>query len=92
MDGLEPGPATAELVLYFRQGCHLCETLASLLYRGWPEQFERLCWCDVDSRSKWRERYGLRVPVLTEKECVISELVPDVQQLKDYFGAPANPL
>lgn len=53
-----------ELVLYGRPGCHLCEEAL--------EEVEPLCRAyrvalrveDVDADPAWRERYGLRIPVL----------------------------
>lgn len=80
------------LRLYYRDGCHLCEALGSLLYRGWPQVFARVEWCDVDSRAEWREQYGHRIPVLDENGHVISELLPDAQVLQERYGPPANPL
>ena len=80
------------LRLFYRDGCHLCETLASMLYRGWPQIFGQIEWCDVDSREDWRERYGQRIPVLDKNGFVISELVPELQVLQEHFGPPAIPL
>ncbi|MDJ0739004.1 MAG: glutaredoxin family protein [Gammaproteobacteria bacterium] len=84
-----PDPA---LVLYYRDGCHLCEELASVLHRGWPTQTDGLDWRNVDSRDDWRRLYGLRVPVLMVGDAVICELQADPQRLKHYFGDPINPL
>lgn len=80
------------LRLFYRNGCHLCETLASMLYRGWPQIFEAIEWCDVDSRDDWRERYGQRIPVLDRNGSVVSELEPKSKVLQEYFGPPAIPL
>ena len=82
----------APLTLYYRNGCHLCEELASVLYRGWPEQAEMIEWRDVDSSADWRKRYGARVPVLMRGEHLICELRADPDGLADYFGKPVNPL
>ncbi|MGI9223749.1 MAG: glutaredoxin family protein [Woeseiaceae bacterium] len=49
--------------VYSRQGCHLCEVLIEELMplvRGTA----RIVVHDVDSRPKWREQYGDRVPVV----------------------------
>ena len=80
------------LTLYYRNGCHLCEELASLLFRGWPELTEAIEWRDVDSSSDWRSRFGARVPVLMRGEQLICELQADAIHLQDYFGEPINPL
>lgn len=53
----------AQLTVYSRHGCHLCELLVEELLplaRG-RAQVEVV---DVDTRDDWRERYGLRVPVV----------------------------
>lgn len=83
---------TEPLVLYYRDGCHLCEELASLLHRGWPRVVEDLQWADIDSRPEWRELYGLRIPVLARGDQVLCELQPDTRCLKENFGPPDNPV
>lgn len=80
------------LTLYYRNGCHLCEELVSLLFRGWPEQTQSIEWCDVDSSADWCDRYGARVPVLMRGGQLICELSADPKRLSDYFGKPLNPL
>lgn len=53
----------AEVVVYSRRGCHLCEVLIEELLplcRGRAEVVVR----DVDTRAGWRERYGDDVPVV----------------------------
>ncbi len=52
-----------EIVVYSRQGCHLCEVML--------EQLVPLCRgkasvivCDVDTNPDWENLYGLEVPVL----------------------------
>jgi len=82
----------AQLLLYYREGCHLCEELASLLFRGWPQLAEGMQWRDVDSHPQWAENYGLRVPVLLEGGRLVVELVADRDALQQHFGAPDNPL
>jgi hypothetical protein len=82
----------ARLVFYYRDGCHLCEELASLLHRGWPQVVDRLAWIDVDSSPESRELYGLRVPVLEMDGRVLCDLAPDPQCLREHFGTPVNPV
>jgi len=84
----EPGP----LIFYYRNGCHLCEELASMIHRGWPAVMQELQWADVDTRSDWRERYGLRIPVLARGEQVLCELAPDAGCLQEHFGPPNIPV
>ena len=80
------------LLFYYRDGCHLCEELASLLHRGWPQVFSQLHWRDVDRSSQWREIYGLRVPVLSRGTQVLCELKPDPACLREHFGPPDIPV
>ena len=52
-----------ELLVYSRQGCHLCEVLIEellVLVRGRA----KVCVLDIDSRDDWRQSYDARVPVL----------------------------
>jgi hypothetical protein len=53
----------AEIVVYSRRGCHLCELLLEELdplVRGRARIVVR----DVDERAQWRDEYGLQVPVV----------------------------
>jgi hypothetical protein len=79
-------------VFYYRNGCHLCEEMAALLFRGWPEQAEAMVWRDVDQRAEWREDYGDLVPVLTQGGETICALQPDPGRIAQYFGEMANPV
>ena len=52
------------LVLYGREGCHLCEDMAAALDEFKASlQFDYVV-VDVDSGASLAERYGLLVPVL----------------------------
>jgi hypothetical protein len=82
----------SRLVFYYRDGCHLCEELASLLHRGWPMILDKLEWVDVDRSPAARESYGLRIPVLEQGGRVLCELKPDPQCLREHFGPPVNPV
>jgi hypothetical protein len=55
-----------ELVLYGRPACHLCEEMADDIEQALRGTGYQLRIEDVDTRPDWRERYGLRVPVLTD--------------------------
>ena len=80
------------LRLFYRNGCHLCEEMVSLIHRGWPDVMAGLEFVDVDSRADWRDRFGSRVPVLERDGVVLCELIPDSRCLQDHFGAPVNPI
>lgn len=53
----------AEIIVYSRRGCHLCEVLLAELepmVRGRA----RISVRDVDHEPEWRSTYGERVPVV----------------------------
>ena len=55
--------AEAEIIVYSRRGCHLCEVLLAELepmVRGRARVSVR----DVDHDPEWRSTYGERVPVV----------------------------
>jgi hypothetical protein len=83
---------TVGAVLYYRNGCHLCEEMAAVLFRGWPDHANVMVWCDVDTRSEWCAEYGESVPVLTLGDEVVCALRPDIDRITQYFGAMTNPL
>jgi hypothetical protein len=82
----------SRIVFYYRDGCHLCEELVSLLHRGWPQLVDGLEWVDVDRDSALRERFGLRIPVLERDGVLLCELRPDPECLQEHFGPPVNPV
>ena len=79
-------------VFYYRDGCHLCEELAAVLFRGWPAQASAMEWRNVDERPDWRAAYGDQVPVLMLEGQIICTLRPDAGQIAQYFGEMANPV
>ena len=85
-------PDGASPVFYYRNGCHLCEELAAILFRGWPEYAGAMEWRDVDQRSDWRDEFGEKVPVLTLDGKIICALQPDLSRISQYFGEMANPV
>ena len=64
------------MVLYRRQGCHLCEELEHQLRRIRGSWSLSLTEVDVDSDPELRTRYGDRVPVLE---------APDGEEICQYF-------
>jgi len=79
-------------LFYYRNGCHLCEELAAVLFRGWPDRAETMEWRDVDQRPEWRDAYGEQVPVLIQDGETICALQPDLGRIAQYFGEMANPV
>ena len=56
--------ARGPLVLYVREGCHLCDVFLIELSIELGGQTAGLSIQDVDADAGLAERYGLRVPVL----------------------------
>ena len=68
--GPVPGPA---LVLYVREGCHLCDDFLVALAQDLGAAAEGLAVRDVDTDPDLALRYGTRVPVLAAAGSVICE-------------------
>ncbi|MFM7646553.1 MAG: glutaredoxin family protein [Cyanobium sp.] len=66
----------AELLLYTRQGCCLCEGLAEKLLALQPPPRLRLI--DVDSDPALQGRFGLEVPLLAQSLPAGERLLPRV--------------
>ncbi|MFD1716454.1 glutaredoxin family protein [Georgenia deserti] len=58
-------PSEVRVVLYGRDGCHLCDRARATLERVRAETGESYVEIDVDSDDDLRERYGELVPVVT---------------------------
>jgi hypothetical protein len=69
-------------LLLTRPECHLCEEFREALREAQPEVAARTDVVDVDSRDDWRQRFGLRIPVLIDANgAVVSEGVFDPGKL-----------
>ena len=64
---------TGDLVLYVRQGCHLCDEFLLELSLDFPQAVERLRTADVDADPALATTYGLRVPVLAVAGAAVCE-------------------
>ena len=73
---------TAGLVLYVREGCHLCEQFLMDLSLELGPAVDRLVIVDVDVDPDLAILYGLRVPVLTVDADVLCEGVLDADRLR----------
>jgi hypothetical protein len=82
----------ARIQLYYREGCHLCEEMAAVLYRGWSQLLDDVEWIDVDCDPALIERYGQQIPVLLVDGREISRFRADIERLTAVFGQPANPV
>jgi hypothetical protein len=55
-----------KLLLLGRPGCHLCEQMLEELFTAFPGLVGQVGEAGVDSRDDWRQRYGLKIPVLLD--------------------------
>ena len=76
----------AGLVLYVRQGCHLCDQFLLELALEFGPAIECLSVHDVDQDTDLAVRFGLRVPVLELGGQVICEGVYDGPGVRRALG------
>jgi hypothetical protein len=74
------------LVLYVREGCHLCEQFLVELSVDIGPGVERLRVLDVDRDADLAVRFGLRVPVLELDGDVLCEAVYDGPRVRRALG------
>jgi hypothetical protein len=77
---------TVPLVLYVREGCHLCEQFLLELSLDFPACAEALETLDVDADVDLAVEYGLRVPVLVAHGRVACEGVYDRSRVEAALG------
>ena len=73
---------TTGLVLYVREGCHLCEQFLVELSVDLGPAVEELQVVDVDRDEELASRFGLRVPVLVAEGVVLAEGVYDGERVR----------
>lgn len=74
----------SRLILYYREGCHLCEAFSDELcqfQQRYHFEYDRV---DVDTSPELVKRYGLRVPVLASGDRTICEFFLDPERLLEY--------
>jgi hypothetical protein len=76
----------ARLVLYVREGCHLCDQFMLELSLDLGPGMERLDVRDVDRDVELAVRFGLRVPVLELDGTVVCEGVYDGAGVRGALG------
>ena len=77
---------SAGLVLYVRDGCHLCEQFLVELSVDLGPNVERLRVLDVDGDTDLAVRFGLRVPVLELDGTVLCEGVYEGARVRAALG------
>lgn len=74
------------LVLYVREGCHLCEQFLVELSVDLGPDFEQVGVVDVDGETDLAARFGLRVPVLEFAGAVLCEGAYDGPRVRQALG------
>lgn len=74
------------LTLYYREGCHLCETMLQALRGLQPRLDFDISLVDIDRDSALRQRYDEWVPVLCRGAEEICHYQLDVDALRLVLG------
>ena len=80
--------AKPELTLYYREGCHLCETMLQALRGLQPRLGFDLKRVDIDRDAVLRQRYDEWVPVLCHGDREICHYHLDEVALMAVFSTP----
>ena len=62
---------THEVIVYYREGCHLCEQVVASLFQLQQELGYKIKQIDIDDDPELREKYNVDVPVVTVNHEVI---------------------
>lgn len=73
------------LILYTRQGCHLCDDFEQELRRMQQQIPFELEIRDVDARPEWRAAYNDQVPLLLAGDAVICRYFLDPERLRRHL-------
>lgn len=70
------------LIIYTREGCHLCEQMAAALYVLQKEVAFQMSFVDIDDNPEWLTRYNADVPVVTLNNKVLFRHFFDEDKLR----------
>ena len=74
---------TPRLIVYYRDGCHLCEQVVASLFQLQKELRYEIEQIDIDTDPVLRERYNVDVPVVTyQGEVVFYHFFDEVELRK----------
>lgn len=90
--GLGPPALRGGLVLYVRDGCHLCAEGLGVLRPLCAAHHVELSVVDVDAEPALMRQYGERVPVLCHEGCELAWGRLEADRVAPLFGEePARP-
>ena len=73
-------------MVYYREGCHLCDEMASHLHQHQAEFNYKLEWIDIDKDPELKKRYNVDIPVVRFQGEVIFYHFFDEEQLRLTFA------
>jgi thioredoxin reductase (NADPH) len=77
-----------ELLVFSRPGCHLCEEVVDRLEPLCRAHGVLLRVADVDLKPEWRERFGLRIPVVCAGDQELSGYPLQDARIVDWLNGP----
>ena len=83
-------PHPLQLTLYYREGCHLCDTMLQALRGLQPHLGFEIRAVDIDRDPRLRQRYDEWVPVLCHGERELCHYRLDEQSVIDVCGNPGG--
>ncbi len=79
------GSGIRELLLYGRYGCHLCEEMRVALEEQRSQWDFTIKEIDITGDAELEQKYGTRIPVLTENSAEICFYFLDAEALRKHF-------
>ncbi len=79
-----------ELVVYSRDGCHLCDALLeelAVFCAARPYTFQTV---EISGDALLEKRYGRKVPVVVFQGEILCEYFLDTDKIQSYFDKPGN--
>lgn len=74
---------TDEVIVYYRDGCRLCEQVMASLFQLQEELGYKIKQIDIDDDPELREKYNVDVPVVSYRDEVIFYHFLDEVALRD---------
>ena len=70
------------LILYTRQGCHLCEAFLEEMHQFDVSLLDSLTLVDVDEELSHRQQFGDKVPILFANDAEVCRYYFDAEKIK----------
>jgi len=77
----------ADLLLYYREGCHLCEDMIQLILPVLQSRTDiSYEFRNIDLNPEWKNKFHTRVPVLFYRQQLLSEYFLDLALLEQHLN------